>query len=65
MTDNINYTFECISTQTDHYHPSIRCDFNRKVWINLPHIYQQKVKTLATSLAAGVPFSLLGGKKIK
>jgi len=65
MSANINNTFEYITAQTEHNNHSIRCDFNRKVWINLPHTYQQKVNTLVSALALGVPFTRLGGKKIK
>jgi len=41
------------------------CNFQPSIWMNLPKSYQRKTQELISSIAAGKPYTCLGGVRIK
>jgi len=41
------------------------CNFQPSIWMNLPKSYQRKTQTLINNIAAGKPYTCLGGVRVK
>jgi len=43
----------------------ILCNFQPSTWMNLPKSYQRKTQELISCIAAGKPYTCLGGVRVK